>query len=98
MSKNSRRYTKEFKLETVKLIVEKGRSIPSVAVDLGVNEKTLYRWVAEHRKYMDNAFPGSGKLRPEDEEIRQLKRRIADLEEECAILKKAAAILINPRK
>jgi len=60
MSGNGRKYNKEFKHETVKLIVEKGRSVPRIAADLGVNEKVLYRWVAEHLKHIDNAFPGSG--------------------------------------
>lgn len=98
MSGKNRRYNKEFKQETVKLIVEKGRSVPSVAADMGLNEKTLYRWVSEHNKDKEQAFPGSGKLKHEDEELRKLKRRIADLEEENSILKKAAAIFINHRK
>ena len=44
--------------------------------------------MAEYSKHKGNAFPGSGRLRPQDEEVRQLKRRITDLEEENAILKK----------
>ena len=92
MSNQGKRYNKEFRLETVQLIEDRGRSVSSVAADLGVNPKTLYRWVAEYSKHKGNAFPGSGRLRPQDEEVRQLKRRITDLEEENAILKKATAI------
>ena len=98
MANNCIHTTEEFSLELVKLIVEKGRSIPSVALDLGVHEKTLYKWVSDYKKDNENAFPGSGRLRPEDEIIRQLKRRVADLEQENAILKKAAAIFANHRK
>lgn len=98
MTNNGKRHDKEFKLDTVKLIVEKGRSVPSLAKDLGISTKTLYAWVAAYRKDSDIAFPGSGKMKPIDEEIRQLKRRNAELEEENAILKKAAAIFINHRK
>lgn len=98
MSNNGRKYNKEFKLEAVKLVVEKGRSVPSVALDLGIHEKTLYKWVSDYKKDSENAFPGSGRLKPQDELIRQLKRRVADLEEENAILKKAAAIFANHRK
>ena len=93
-----KRYNKEFRLEAVKLVSESGRSVPNVAEDLGVNEKTLYRWLAEYSKDPEQAFPGSGHLKPDDEEIRRMKRLIADLQEENAILKKAAAIFINPRK
>lgn len=98
MTNNGGKYNKEFKTDTVKLVVEKGRSVPSLSKDLGVSEKTIYAWVAAYRKDLNNAFPGSGKLKPIDEEMRQMKRRMADLEEENAILKKAAAIFINPRK
>ena len=49
-------------------------------------------------QHQADAFPDSGKLRPEDEEIRKLKRRIADLEEENAILKKATAIFARHQK
>lgn len=91
-------YNKEFKLEAVKLVTEKGRSVASVANDLGVSSKTLYKWIDEYSKHAENSFPGSGKLRPEDEELRQLKRRIADLEEENAILKKATAIFAKHQK
>lgn len=91
-------YNKEFKLEAVRLVIEKGRTVPSVASDLGLNEKTLYGWVNQYSKHEGDAFPGSGRLTPEEEELRRLKRRIADLEEENAILKKATAIFANHRK
>lgn len=92
------KYNKEFKLEAVKLVTEKGRSVYSVGKDLGVSPKTLYKWIDDFNKHKEEAFPGSGKLRPEDEEIRQLKRRLADLEEENAILKKATAIFAKHQK
>jgi transposase len=92
------RYNKEFKLETVRLITEKGRSVQSVSKDIGVSTKTLYKWIEEYSKHAEDAFPGSGNLRPEDEEMRKLKRRIADLEEENAILKKATAIFAKHQK
>jgi len=45
-----------------------------------------------------NAFPGSGNLRPEDEELRSLRKRVADLEMENEILKKVTAIFAKDRK
>lgn len=49
-------------------------------------------------KHQEAAFPGKGKLKPHDQQVRELKKKIADLEEENAILKKAAAILVKSPK
>lgn len=88
--KNVRKhYDKEFKLNAVKLSIDTKRSTASIARDLGIDAHTLYSWVREYRDDAEQAFPGKGNLRPEDEEHRQLKKRVADLEEENAILKKA---------
>ncbi|WP_274428818.1 IS3 family transposase, partial [Desulfolucanica intricata] len=54
----------------------------------GVHESTLHKWINLYKKHKEDAFPGSGNLRSEDAEIRRLKRQIADLQEENAILKK----------
>jgi len=98
MGFTGKRYNKEFKVEAVRLVIEKGLSVSDVATDLGINVKTLYGWLREYTKYKNDAFPGSGKLRPEEDEIRKLKRRVADLEEENKILKKARAYFANLRK
>jgi transposase len=65
MREKRRKYTKEFKIDAVRLIVEEGK------VD---------------------AFPGKGRLSPEDEELRQLRRKNKRLLMERDILKKAVAI------
>lgn len=57
-----------------------------------MNEASVRRWVKEYGTYGDNAFPGKGKLKPDDEELRLLKKKMAALEEENAILKKAICI------
>ena len=87
--KERKQYDKEFKVNAVKLTIEEGRNVRSVARDLGIDANTLYQWKRENREDGDHAFPGKGKLKPEDEELRALKRRNAELEEEVAILKKA---------
>ena len=43
-------YDKEFKLNTVKLVLEEGKVAAHVARDLGVSEKTLYGWIARVQK------------------------------------------------
>src|SRR5665647_1010231 len=95
---NQRKYDPEFKKETVRLVVEKGRTAGSVAKDLGISKDTVYGWVKQFKQHQEVAFPGKGRLNPDDEEVRQLKRRILDLEEENNILKKATAIFARPQK
>ena len=80
------------------LVLEQKRPVAAVAREIGVHENTVRKWIALYRDYQENAFPGSGNLRPEDEEIRRLQKRIADLEEENAILKKATAIFAKHQK
>ena len=57
---------------------------------------TLYRWVSEFKSHGNEAFPGNGNLKPEDAEIRKLKKELDDLREENAILKKAIRIFTKP--
>ena len=92
MSKERRQYDKEFKLEAVRLITEEGRKIAELARTLGINENQLHRWKKQYAEGGRDAFPGHGKLKPEDEELRRLRRENADLREERDILKKAVGI------
>ncbi len=89
--KRRKTYDKEFKLNAVRLITEGGRRISEVARDLGINENNLNRWKQQYAADTTNAFPGKGKLKPEDEELRQLKKQLRDALEERDILKKALA-------
>lgn len=63
-----------------------------VAREMGLHENTLYRWVAEFKSSGNQAFPGSGQLKPEDKELGDLQKRIRDLEEENEILKRPCTI------
>mgnify|MGYP001100934444 CR=1 FL=1 len=93
-----RRFDKDFKIETVKLVLENKRPVAAVAREVGIHENTLRKWINLFRDHQENAFPGSGNLTPEEAEKRSLLRRIADLEEENAILKKATAIFAKHQK
>ena len=92
MGMKRRSFSKEFKLEAVRLIIEGGHPISQVARDLGIRDTVLGRWKQEYEKDQRNAFPGKGQLKPEDEELRRLRRENARLRMEHAILKKATAI------
>lgn len=95
---SQKKYSREFKIETVKIVTDKGYTAKEAAKMTGVSYDTLAGWVREYKMHNEVSFPGKGKLHPEDDEMRRLKRKIADLEEENAILKKAAAIFARPQK
>ena len=93
-----RKFDKEFKKEAVQLALSRGGPIRMVAEGLGVRENVLSRWMREYRKDSDQAFPGHGRLKPDDEELRLLRKENADLKVENAILKKVAAIFSRGQK
>ena len=90
--KPRRTYTKEFKLETVQMVLSKGGSASEVARNLGIDPCMLNRWVREYKADSQHAFPGLGKLKEPEEEMRRLKKELADTKMERDILKKALAI------
>ncbi|MBN2029572.1 transposase [bacterium] len=87
-----RKYTKEFKLEAVQLALSRGGNTFEVARNLDVNPNMLNRWIREYQADSQYAFPGLGKLKEPDEEIRKLKKELADTKMERDILKKALSI------
>ena len=86
-----RRFSREFKLEAVKLVRERGVSAAQAARDLDVHENVLRKWVKEFGSDPVQAFPGHGQMTPEQQEIDRLRREVNKLKAERDILKKAAA-------
>ena len=86
-----RQFTREFKLEAVRLIKGRGVSCARAAEDLAVHPTQLRNWVKQFADDPKHAFPGQGQMKPEQLEIAQLKREVARLKAERDILKKAAA-------
>ena len=91
MASSRRRFSRKFKVEAVRLVIERGVSAAQAARDLGVHTNVLRNWVREHRADPAQAFPGVGQQRAEDAEVTQLRREVARLKMERDILKKAAA-------
>jgi transposase-like protein len=85
-----RQFTREFKLEAVRLIKHRGVSYAQASKDLGVHPTQLRNWVKQLADDPQHAFPGHGQMKPEQLEIAQLKREVAKLKAERDILKKAA--------
>ena len=55
-----RRFTREYKLEAVRLVAERGVSVAQAAQDLGLHLNSLRKWVREHQADPRHAFPGEG--------------------------------------
>ena len=91
MAKARRTYTREFKVEAVKLVTEQGYSVAEAARSLGIHETLLRSWKQALHDKGDQAFPGQGKLPAVEDELRRLRAENKRLLAERDILKKAAA-------
>lgn len=86
----NKRYDAQFKREIAQLYLSGSRSCPSLAEELGLHPNTIYNWAQELEKDPEDAFPGSGNLKPDAEAMKKAQQRIRELENEVAILKQAA--------
>ena len=84
-------YTKEFKQDAVKLVVEQRYSCPEAARRLGVAASNVTRWVRQYRQDQQDLSEGGIPRKELETEIRRLKKENKRLEMEREILKKAAA-------
>ena len=91
MDKKRKTFERQFKIDAVGLVVNGGRTVAEVARDLGIDANTLYRWKREFTKEDEDAFPGKGRLSVQEEELRRLRRELAEAKEDSEILKKALA-------
>ena len=97
MGKKRRKYTREFKLDAVKMVVEGGRTVTEAAEGLGIDRSLLQSWKKQLLEDGSVAFQGHGRRKPEDEELRALRKELARVRQERDILKKAAAYFANDK-
>lgn len=93
-----RTYDKEFRINAVKHYESSGKGLKEVAEGLGIPISTLSGWVKEYKEQGENAFPGSGNIKPCNEEYYRLLKAYEDVKMERDILKKAVAIFSKPKK
>ncbi len=91
MTKSRRKYTPEFKLEAVRMMVEQKRSAKDVEESLGIGRGLLYGWKSKLASEGALAFPGNGNVNPHEAELRELRRELSRVRQERDILKKATA-------
>jgi transposase len=96
--KEKRRYTREFKLETVRLYEASGKSMRTIEQELGITPYLLSKWVQQFRERETAAFPGKGKLPEKDAELQRLRREVEILRQERDILKKVVVIFSEPKR
>ena len=96
--KRRKEYSKEFKVEAVRLVTEQGYTYTEAGRNLGVHPSLLRRWKDQIALEGKVAFPGKGKMSPEQEEIRQLRKEVKELRMEREILKKATAFFAKEPK
>lgn len=83
-------YTREFKLEAVRLLEQSDQTAVELAIQLGVRRNQLYKWQEEVNRQGSDAFPGSGRREASEEnEVVRLRRELKRVKEERDILKKA---------
>ena len=90
MSKSRRKYTADFKKESVEYLNKSNKTATEVAKELGIRQDLLSRWKRELKEHQEKAFPGNGN--PIEHELFLLRKQLAEANEEKEILKKALAI------
>ena len=87
-----RKFSREFKIEAVRMVTEGGHSLAQVARDLDVRPDMIRRWRKQLEQEGSAAFPGAGRMQPGDAETQRLRRDLKRVRQERDILKKALAI------
>jgi transposase-like protein len=99
--KKRKYFTREFKLEAVRLLEEGDKPAAELARELGVRRNLLYKWQETIEKKGKDAFPGKGRrsdVKTQATEISRLKRELTQAKEDVEILKKAAAFFAKELK
>ena len=98
MTKKRKYYSKQFKIDAVKLVTEQGYKVSEAARNLGIHHSSLRGWKKQLETDGNQAFPGKGHMTPEKEELYRLRKENKRLRMEREILKKAAAFFANESK
>jgi transposase len=98
MSNTRKRYSREFKIEAVRLSHNSDKTVEAIAETLDISKSSLSRWRKEFREDPDQAFPGNGQQKERDEKMARLEKKLKEAEMEIEILKKAVAIFTRSQR
>lgn len=97
MVKQRRTFTREFKMEALRLAEESPEPAAAVARQLGIHPNLLYRWRQELLSDREDPFPGRGNVPADEAELQRLRRELARVREERDILKKAVTFFAKEK-
>lgn len=97
MRTSKKRYDAEFKRETVRLANDSDKGDSTIERELGLYQGAIRTWRKALRSDPVDAFPGTGQMKPAEEEVRSLRRELEEVRQERDILKKAMAIFTRDR-
>lgn len=96
MTKRTRRtFSPEFKLEAAQLVLDQNYSVSEAAAAMNVGKSTMENWVRQLKQERAGISPKASPMTPDQIKIRELEKKIARIEEEKEILKKATALLMS---
>lgn len=96
MNKKTRpTFSPEFRLECAQLVVDQGYSVAKAAQAMNVGKSTMDKWVRQLREERAGVRSKATPMTPDQLKIRELEKKIRDLEIEKDILKKATALLMS---
>lgn len=92
MGAKYRHFSREFKRHAVQLVTEQGRPIGQVARELDLHPNLLHQWKRKVVAQGEQAFSGKGRVKPENAELRRLRKELENVRAQRDILKKALAV------
>ncbi len=98
MTQKRKHYSKQFKIDAVKLVTEQGYKVAEAARNLGIHHSSLRNWKKQLETDGNQSFPGKGHMTSDKEELYRLRKEVKKLRMEREILKKAAAFFANEPK
>jgi transposase len=93
-----KRFDDDFKISAVKMVMEGGKTITSVASDIGINPNTLHNWKKKYLEQNGKTHTYNGKEYFENPEVVALKKELAYVKMQRDFLKKAAAFFAANEK
>ncbi|WP_342479965.1 transposase [Paenibacillus sp. FSL L8-0340] len=104
MGEQRQRYNEEFKKQTVKFIQEQTKTLGDLAEELNIPKSTLHQWMGQYRELKNEPVASMDRVRELEAHLKEATRqleekelKLADTEEELAIVKKAVHIFSKPR-
>ena len=98
MTQKRKHYSKQFKIDAVKLVTEQGYKVSEAARNLGIHHSSLRHWKKQLETDGNQSFSGKGNMTSDKEELYRLRKEVKKLRMEREILKKAAAFFANEPK